>query len=371
VRSQGHRVLFCYLLSWRGHFVIVVGARFSRFRVWAFNLAGAILAIRLYDIYVSSRPTAELLHAGLNYTVADPELGYALAPGDRVVASTLWRKDGSVVFDASYGIDARGLRKVAEPASPKDERAVFFFGDAFMFGEGVNDDGTLPSQFAKISGLRALNFGISGQGAHQVLRQLETGRPHVIEAGDPLAIVYLVLPTNHMLRAAGRASWDQNGPRYEMLDGVLQYVGHFPHHEPTIWQKLLSMSGIYSKIVAPKEVTTNSETDRKRLLAIILRCRDLSQTKYHAPFIVILWDNDGGRNGDPQWLLDRLRSEGVQTIDLASAAPELLSGRYQIPGEGHPTVEANKLIARVLDLAIEKFPDGLRSPEVVSHQPVE
>jgi lysophospholipase L1-like esterase len=53
-------------------------------------------------------------------------------------------------------------------AGPK----VYFFGGSTMWGSGADDAGTIPSQFAEISGLHAENFGELGWNAHQSIMQL-------------------------------------------------------------------------------------------------------------------------------------------------------------------------------------------------------
>lgn len=57
-------------------------------------------------------------------------------------------------------------------AAGADARKVYFFGGSTMWGAGVDDASTIPSLFAKASGLRAENFADSGYIAHQGLLQL-------------------------------------------------------------------------------------------------------------------------------------------------------------------------------------------------------
>jgi hypothetical protein len=331
---------------------------FPRVKFWLANLSAVILAIALYEIYLTIWPPRTAHYETMaGYAVPDSELGYALKKGPFVAESIVKDDDGTILFDAHYGLDQNGIRLSIEPATPKNDHPVWFVGDSFTFGVGLNDDDTLPSQFAKLSNLRVINFGIGGQGAHQVLRELETDRPGAAGAHDPLAIVYIVLPNNHMFRASGRVSWDQNGPRYEIVNGNLEFVGHFSPH--VVQENWLSRSAIYKKLItshAPPEFSTITQKDRERLLAIILKCRDLSVTKYHAPFYVLVWRDDVLSPTNSDWLIDKLKNSGVQTLDLAVAIPGLLSGKYIIPKEGHPTAEANRLVARVLEPLIAERP---------------
>jgi hypothetical protein len=49
---------------------------------------------------------------------------------------------------------------------------VYFFGGSTMWGEGVRDDGTIPSQFAAATGIWSENFAERGYTAHQSLMLL-------------------------------------------------------------------------------------------------------------------------------------------------------------------------------------------------------
>ena len=83
---------------------------------------------------------------------------------------------------------------------------AFFFGDSFTYGEGVNDDETLPYLFEKLSGgrYRAYNLAFHGYGPQQMLRVIETGLlEKMVSDQRPLIVVYEAL-VQHIERAAGK-----------------------------------------------------------------------------------------------------------------------------------------------------------------------
>jgi hypothetical protein len=51
--------------------------------------------------------------------------------------------------------------------------------------------------------------------------------PRIVESNDPLAMVYTLLPSEHIIRAAGCVPWDPRGPHYEVIDGALKFLGPF------------------------------------------------------------------------------------------------------------------------------------------------
>lgn len=71
------------------------------------------------------------------------------------------------------------------PEGMADRPVVYFFGGSTMFGTGADDAGTIPSHFARLTGMRARNFAESGYSAHQslemLLRLLQDGhRPDIV-----------------------------------------------------------------------------------------------------------------------------------------------------------------------------------------------
>ena len=232
--------VLCFCLT--GLFVCI-GLLSKRRRLVGYNAAAIVAAIGLFEFYVNAWPPAKAEHEGTyatgGYFREDPELGYAISPGKRVVTSIEKSADGSMIYDAKYSINQYGLRQTEAPntTSGNNGSAIFFFGDFFTFGEGVNDFDSLPQQFSDLSGFRTINFGVHGYGPHQVLRELEIGRSRMIDPRDPLAVVYTLLPSAHMARAAGRAPWDQTGPHYELVDGALKYLGRYNGNGLPSWEK--------------------------------------------------------------------------------------------------------------------------------------
>src|SRR5882724_11543360 len=194
-----------------------------------------------------------------NHMIADKELGFALTPGPRRAQSIKRLRSGELIYSVTYGINALGLREVARNGA---EPPAFFFGDSFTFGEGVDDDDTLPAQFARISGHSAFNFGVHGYGPHQFLRMLEIARPEQIGIRKEHAFVVFSLLTTHVDRAAGRAMWDADGPFYQLSSTGLELSGSF---RLGVIERICNKSYIY-KLIQPM---FSEEKDRRRVLSIL------------------------------------------------------------------------------------------------------
>ena len=101
-------------------------------------------------------------------------LGYAATPSKSVHA---WKIVGNDrVYDVTYSTDSHGFR-VTPGFDPGASIAgtIAFFGGSFVFGEGLDDNETLPYHLAAHLGFRyrIVNAGFSGYGPHQMLRLLE------------------------------------------------------------------------------------------------------------------------------------------------------------------------------------------------------
>ena len=155
----------------------------------------------------------------------DPVLGWAPMPSQVVHAKAA--VDGQMLYHVRYSIDATGHRITAPVQSATVRGCVYFFADSFTFGLGVDDSESLPYQAGALTQgrYRIINFGVPGYGAEHMLANLERGELSKSAPCEPTHIIYLALP-NHILRAAGKTSFSETGPRYQLrADGTPVYVG--------------------------------------------------------------------------------------------------------------------------------------------------
>jgi lysophospholipase L1-like esterase len=92
-----------------------------------------------------------------------------------------------------------------------DARKAYFFGGSTMWGTGANDEGTIPSQFAALTGMNTDNFGEAGYTAHHslmlLIQLLQDGhRPDLVVFYDGVNEVAIkcvteLTPDSHMLEA--------------------------------------------------------------------------------------------------------------------------------------------------------------------------
>jgi hypothetical protein len=284
-----------------------------------------------------------------------PDLGYE--PKDASVQVHARRvRDGHLVYDVVYSIDEQRhrLAKGEKTASC----TVLFFGDSFVFGEGLNDDGTLPQQFLAEVGSRsnAVNLAFPGYGPNQTLRALESMRSDVAGNGRVAAVFTSLLP-DHARRARGLYDWARFGPRYELTsEGQAVAAGRFDRFSgrPASWAAfrreligVLRGSALFDRLYQYPEITNPEEIKfaDALLVAILARAAAIVKERFDAPLTVIGWDDESGHLKP---ILATLRDHGVDAIDKDALLKGPWTPDYLIPGDGHPSAKANGEIAASL-----------------------
>lgn len=274
------------------------------------------------------------------YTRDDADLGRV--PRRGAVTRSVRYREGQPLYDVRYSIGDDGLR--VTPGSSNTGAAMVFFGGSFMFGEGVEDDETLPARVAaKAGGRRILNAGFHGYGPHQMLRSLEQDRLDALVPEGVDEVVYLGL-SGHEERAAGRVTWGFAGPRYELQGGVPVYDGPFHSGVAKLALKVVRRIGPLRNLLAaslradPEEIAA----DRERYAAIVARAAELADERWGARFTVLFWDS--AKNDLP----DLLESRGLNVLRVSDTLGPRGWQPFTIPGDGHPTPAAHAAMAQLL-----------------------
>jgi hypothetical protein len=293
------------------------------------------------------------------YFQPDDELGGAAQKG----ASHVTKRTGStMVYDVTYTIGGNGLR-IAPPDRGKDAKAcALFFGDSFMFGEGLADDQTIPWRVGVLTGgdTRAFNFGFHGFGAQQMLAALQSDRVAKTVDCRPTHIIYEAIP-DHVARAAGYYGFMRHGPRYALVyaagaraDSVM-YRGHFDDAENNRSAIGAAIANAMAKSWLYRWLSSLSplpdDEDLKRYVAIVTSAARVAAARYPGSrFDVLYWDIHGETPMDEK-VLPALRAAGLNVFD----AEQILPGFRENPSsfalsrfDAHPGARADDLLATYL-----------------------
>lgn len=299
-------------------------------------------------------------YAGPDSTVEDEFFGYRPAP-DQAITSRL-ELDGGTVYDVTYTIDAAGRRVVPVPGAQARPASILFCGCSFTFGEGLEDDETLPYHTGLLTPRhRPWNLGYWGWGPQQMLALFDHGGvPR--EACDSETILVYTFIDNHVKRAIGSMrvvrAWGVDFAYYEPgPDGRPILRGTFAGDRPlrTALLRLLGHSQMLSYL--NMDVPLKLRAEHFDLTASLLAegARRLRETCGSVRFCVLIYP--GSRLG-PE-LVPRLAARGIEVLDYSDLHDPDEPG-LRIPGDLHPTSKANAQVAARLaaDLGLAAAPDA-------------
>ncbi len=114
------------------------------------NLSAVILAFTIFEAFVGLKTVQEtktVYNEKSKYnkplTKSSDFFGYAPNKNNKVTVSKYFKD--KLIYEVTYNIDGNGLRESQDPISSNfPDGCVLFFGGSFTFGEGVNDNETLP-----------------------------------------------------------------------------------------------------------------------------------------------------------------------------------------------------------------------------------
>ncbi|MBL4655272.1 MAG: hypothetical protein JKY33_05565 [Bacteroidia bacterium] len=293
-----------------------------------------------------------------NYVLQDSLLGYKPKP-DKKVHSKKIIKD-ITVYDVTYTIDKYGRRYTPTDSSTKNRFAIFF-GCSHVFGAGVNDNETLPYYFGTLDdNYHSYNYGFLGYGPQQMLALLESGAlTDQIQKNNGVAL-YL-FTDDHVQRAVGSMTvynlWGENMPYYVIDDDTLLRKGNFTTGRSFISfiYKILGKSNIVDYFNISFPIKINNEHLNLTAL-VIAKAADYYKSQFNNDNFYVLFKPESKYVNA---LAPMLNDRNVNFLDYTNLFNKTDSAMYII-GDGHPSAEANKRLAKKLVKDISKM---LLSPQ--------
>lgn len=270
---------------------------------------------------------------------------------------------GRLLYDVTYSVHANGLRVSAPTTEARPIGSILFFGCSFTYGEGLEDDETLPYQVGVQSKemYKTFNFGFHGYGPHQMLAAIQHGVVRRVVDCQPRYAIYQAIQ-DHALRVAGKVPFGRHGPRYVLDDdGSVQQQGHFDDQRPPVASTeahafhfletashALQGSGLYHMLTSRSARVSNEDVNL--LLAVVRTSRDQLVAEYSGlEFHVLLWPDETDEKTHKE-LEDGLRKLKITLHLVEDILPRYNEDKdmYLIPGDRHPNALANRLLSEYL-----------------------
>jgi hypothetical protein len=282
-----------------------------------------------------------------------PDLWYEAKPNVRREHSVTL--GGKTVFSVVYHTDENGLRVVPLKGVNARKNTVYFFGCSFVFGQGVEDNETLPYYFAReAQSFRPLNYAFPGFGTQQMLVRLMKPQGIQNPAKGRKILIY-AFPDFHIRRVIGamelvRYSAERYAYYYLKGSGASEQLvagGDFASGRPvlTTLYKWFWNSGIPERfhLGMPSHIT---EYDRRLTARIIQKSFEkFRETTGNGEPYVLLYP---GFSQETRDAMVRLFQEfGVPYLDYSKLLP-MIPPKYVIAGDTHPMPLTNRILAKQL-----------------------
>ncbi len=329
-------------------------------------LAAVVIAVFLLEgvgfIINQTNNPGKTKHSGdTDFIVPDRVLGYKPAPNRKIHDALSY--NGQSVYDVHYTTDRFSRRVTPLDGTTGRSRFALFFGCSHLFGEGVEDDQTLPYFFGReCRTFVPYNYGFMGYGPQQTLMKLYlTPIREEIPEQEGYGF-YLYIGHWHVYRAIGEMvvmnGWGDSLPFFTINDREeLVCHGPFKSARPLLSRiyRILGESQCVKAfgITFPPFLTAR----HYRLTARILKA---AQDKYKGIFhnenfyVIIAPATHPSVLAASVAIIPFLEKEGVKYLDYSTLI-DFSEENYNLKGDGHPTPLANEVIAEKLAADIERM----------------
>ena len=330
-----------------------------------FNLSAVLLALFLYEIYSYAKDThnfraTEYLGTYVkNHDVSGykPIVGYGPRSDTNFQVSSIKKLNDSVIFDVIFSFK-NGLRFTPEVNDTSQEDFIFL-GCSHVFGDGLNDNQTLPHFFNQFTEKKytVVNWAFNGYGPHHTLKIVEDIllKDQKFLSKKKKTIFYTFI-ASHFIRASGKVPWDTDGPWYEVENDSLAFKGSFaekntPDNFLSLrWNIIWKNSNLYKSFFTPK----TQEKDVILTIKLIQKTHELLK-KNNINFYVLITHSVNDSTFVANFT-NSLKDSNISYFLLDSIIPDIEKNHdlYFIKGDGHPNEYHNKKLAEFLAKQITK-----------------
>jgi hypothetical protein len=319
----------------------------------------------------------------------DPEVGYILKPRQTI------KSEGS--SSVVYYVGDRGIRVGSQNASLPNVVEILAVGCSQTYGQGLPYEKTFPEQIAKIIGVRVANLGVSGYGGLSSLYL--AGRFRDLQ---PRVLVYGFWE-DHLYRNLARCAnshspycislpyfscdaetcdrireAENNRISMWLTERYVRDLGSgrsaYPFANDLYWtaqlllRRVLLGFGLADRYVQVTDVAA-LRTSTKKFFSLLRKETETWGMKAIVVFIPYYFNDD--IHNVPDYVIESALSENIPLVYLTDQFRDEVvrhPGSLAIPGDGHMTARAHRIVAEAVAKQIRAL-ELLResSPGMASH----
>jgi hypothetical protein len=255
-------------------------------------------------------------------------------------------------YGAVINSNSKGVRGIEENYSGKK---VLFLGDSFCFGEGVDDNETVPAYFEKnFKNVSAINLGIHGYGIDQQYLYLKES----ISKYKPNLVCFII--TDNDFRRNNLDFRDFAKPKYTSINNqVILTNNPVPTPDDCLKLKKISLHKLFFELVKNFFIFYGFIGKRERIIVSDHILDKIKQTtKENNSELVFIYINDVRRGSWYRSYIDWYFINYFKKNNIKHLYLEKLFGRRKLKNmfdtlSGHFGADANKLIAGKLSESIK------------------
>lgn len=245
-------------------------------------------------------------------------------------------KDKKILYDVKYSVYNNGF--IYTKSNNLSDKTYIFLGCSFTFGEGLNDNETLPFYFSRIYNFEknVINCGVKAKSINTALGILDNGvfLP-LMNKNSKIECFFYSLIKDQIYRNF-RA---YNPSDIKNYNGKTWNINKQPYG---LIKSLFARSRIFIKLILPVIDDINKEYYEDYMIKSLKEMNKIIEEKYNSKLTVIVWPDDYGER-----FIKELKETKLDLIFL----PEYFNSEekgYKIKYDKHPTAKANEEIAKML-----------------------
>lgn len=309
-----------------------------------------------FMVYQRNKPVRENLEKGLDVvdhpkTIVDKALG--IIPSPDTTVESIKKTQGKLIYDVHYSYDGVSMRVTPDSTRSPHNKYAQFYGCSFTFGEGLEDDETMPFYFQNENpNFHIYSFAYKGFGPHQMLARLESKQPSkLIKEKDGFAVYFYIDDQVRRLLLGTSSLERYNGltPYYELKDGKFINHGLFAndHSIESLTYKLMNMSSTleYFNIEYPFKIERPQYTYAAKMIEAAFE--NYKSQFNNDNFFVVIYPTPIPY-GSNEIIVEELQKLNVKVLDYSTLF-DMKSSKYSLENDGHPTALANHAVIKQLE----------------------